>query len=87
MPPPKAIIRKLQWWLRKWFHGPFKDCGDALEHGLQEDGIECGIVAPNTAAQEVFHDELWTTDQKVFEHAHWFCKLSAAHVEDVRIVI
>jgi hypothetical protein len=87
MPPPKGIIKKLQWWLRKRFRGPFKDCGDTLEHGLQEDGTECGIVAPNTAAREVFRDELWTTDRKVFERANWFCKLSAAHVKDVRIGI
>jgi hypothetical protein len=85
MPPPKAIIKKLQWWLQKHFRGPFKDCGDAIEHGLQADGTECGIITPNTVAQEVFHDDLWTTDCKVLECINWFCKLSAAHVEDVRI--
>lgn len=72
MPPSKGIIKKLQWWLRKRFCGPFKDCGDVLEHGRQEDGTECGVITPNTAAREVFHDELWRQDHKVVERVSWF---------------
>ncbi|KAF8232052.1 hypothetical protein L208DRAFT_1398037 [Tricholoma matsutake] len=78
MPPPKGIIKKLQWWLRKCFHGPFKDCGDVLKHGHQEDGTECGIKKPNTAAQEVFHDELWRQDHKFVEHVSRFQQLLAS---------
>ncbi|KAF8228025.1 hypothetical protein L208DRAFT_1424582 [Tricholoma matsutake] len=72
MPPPKGIVKKLQWWLWKCFRGPFKDCGDFLEHGHQEDSTKCGIITPNTAAREVFHDELWRQDQKAVEHVNWF---------------
>jgi hypothetical protein len=84
MTAPKEIIKKLQWWLRRRFRGTFKNCGDTLKHGLQEDGMECGIVTPNTAAHEVFHDTLLACDRKVLERVNWFCMLWTAHVEDVR---
>jgi len=85
MPAPKEAIKKLQWWLQKRFRGPFTNCGDALEHGRQDDATECGIVTANTAAREVFHDALWTSNQKNVERVDWFHMLCAAHVNDVRV--
>lgn len=62
MPPPKGIIKKLQWWLQKHFRGPFKDCGNILEHSFHKDRTKCSIITLNTTTREVFHDKLWTSD-------------------------
>lgn len=87
MPAPKAIIRKLQWWLKCRFGEKFKDIGNQLGHGKQEDWTDCGIVSANTAAHELFRDEeLWTVEKKQLERVAWFVKLCRAHIDDVRFL-
>ncbi|GLB42721.1 hypothetical protein LshimejAT787_1201700 [Lyophyllum shimeji] len=83
MAAPKDLIRKLQWWLKKRIGRQFKEMGDQLEHGRQEDWTDCGVISPNTAAHEVFNDELWTCERKVHERLRWFLTLCRAHIEDV----
>lgn len=84
MSPPKEIIRKLQWWLKHRFGTTFKNVGNQLEHGKQEDWTDCGIVSANTAAREIFRDEpLWTVEKKQLERVAWFVKLCQAHIDDV----
>ncbi|KAG6819326.1 hypothetical protein H0H93_012927 [Arthromyces matolae] len=86
MPQPKAMIQKIQLWLKKRFRGPFKDLGDAMEHGQQDDYTDCGIVSANSAANEIFHDcPLWTPERKVAERIEWFIALCKAHVTDVNL--
>jgi hypothetical protein len=34
---PKEAIRKIQWWLKSRFNRVFKELGDELQHGDQED--------------------------------------------------
>lgn len=84
MAPPKHTIKKLQWWLGKRFNNSFVNLGDDLEHGSQEDGTECGLLATNTAAREMFHDTLWTCERKILERVEWFNKLCNAHIDYVR---
>lgn len=87
MPAPKAIIQKLQWWLKHRFGEKFKDIGNQLEHGRQEDWTDCGIVSVNTAAHELFRGEaLWTVEKKQLERVAWFVKLCRAHIDDVRFL-
>ncbi|KAH9979551.1 hypothetical protein BGW80DRAFT_1442528 [Lactifluus volemus] len=66
--PPMDIIKKLQWWLKKRLDGPFKNLGDGLEHGRQDDMSNCGILCANTAACDIFEDDdLWTTETKALK--------------------
>ncbi|KAF9459537.1 hypothetical protein BDZ94DRAFT_1381618 [Collybia nuda] len=81
MAPPKQATKKLKWWLGKRFNSAFVDLGDSLEHGSQEDGTECGLLATNTAAHETFHDTLWTCERKILERVEWFNKLFKAHID------
>jgi len=85
MPHPKAAIKKLWWWLQKRFENPFRELGDQLVHGKQEDGTECGILAVNTIAHKVFQDPLWVVGRKAVERVVWFNKLVGAHIQEVRI--
>src|SRR6266498_679155 len=86
MKAPKEIIKKLQWWLKKWFEKEFSDSGDQLEHGLQDDGISCGIVVANTTAHDIFNDKLWMAEHKAVERVQWFMMLSKKHMEDICFV-
>jgi hypothetical protein len=87
MPAPKAIVQKLQWWIKHRFGEKFKDVGNQLEHGKQEDWTDCGIISANTAAHELFSDEaVWTVEKKQHERVAWFVKLCRAHIKDVRFL-
>ena len=83
MPPPKIAMKKIQWWLKARFGKEFKDLGDSLEHGLQDDYTSCGILTSNTVAHDVFGDEIWTCENKFLERVKWFVILSEAHINDV----
>lgn len=84
MEAPKEVVKKLQWWLKQRFKKEFADCGDQLEHGLQDDGFSCGIITTNTAAHDIFNDQLWTPKRKAVERVQWFMTLCQKHMEDVR---
>jgi hypothetical protein len=83
MGAPRATIKKLQEWLKARFKKDFTDCDNQLEHGLQDDGTSCGILAANTAAHEVFDDPLWMVKRKAAERVGWFVALSEIHMKDV----
>ena len=88
MKPPKEAIRKIQWWLKSRFNRAFKELGDKLQHGDQEDYTDCGILAANTAACELFEDEeIWTPKRKVLERVTWFNKLVEKHISEVNIIV
>ena len=59
--------------------------GDTLIHGEQDNATECGILTANTAAHEIFNDELWGAEEKADERACWFNVLRDVHIEEVRI--
>lgn len=84
---PKEIIKKIQWWLKKRFGIQFKDCGDDLEHGKQEDFTDCGIACANTAARELFEDPLWSDEQKGDQRVRWFITLTKKHIKEVSVLI
>ena len=65
-------MKSLQRWLVARFKGPFRDCKDSLEHGVQQDGFSCLICSSNTIAHAVFGDELWHMDRASLEKANWF---------------
>lgn len=83
---PSEVIKKLKWWLKGRFKKTYKDVGDSLEHGRQNDWTDCGILTANTAAREIFEDELWTGKTKQFERGKWFVTLTSKHLEEVSII-
>ncbi|KAF8164694.1 hypothetical protein B0H34DRAFT_670722 [Crassisporium funariophilum] len=83
--PPKECMKKVMWWLKERIGKQFKDVGDELEHGEQNDFTDCGIVAVNTAAHEVFGDELWTDATKSRHCVQWFLMLAKKHMEEMSI--
>ena len=86
MKAPEEAIRKIQWWLKSRFERTFNELGDDPQHGDQEDHADCGIVAANTAACELFSDEeLWTPGRKALERVSWFNKLVEKHISEVTI--
>ncbi|KAK7045865.1 Methionine--tRNA ligase, mitochondrial [Paramarasmius palmivorus] len=87
MKPPPETVKKLKSWLRHRFSDitTFKDLGDDMEHGEQLDATECGLVAVNTAAHEVFNDDLWSPVSKLGYRVDWFLKLSSLHMSEVNM--
>lgn len=81
---PKEVMKKIQWWLNARFGTHFKDLGDNLAHGKQEDFTDCGILCANTAACEIFEGkEIWRQDIKGQERAKWFLTLAKKHMKEV----
>lgn len=83
MPPPKDALKYIQSWLKKRFGSTYKDMGDSLSHGDQDNFTDCGILAANTAAHDIFSDDLWNPEAKVLHRLHWFIKLSESHIKYV----
>lgn len=80
----KDAIKLIQNWLKKTVGSAFKVTGDSLAHGNQEDVTNCGILAANTAAHEVFGDPLWSPSKKILACATWFVQMCSLHIDDVR---
>ncbi|KAF8814343.1 hypothetical protein BYT27DRAFT_7250099 [Phlegmacium glaucopus] len=83
MPPPTDILKYIQLWLKKCFGGTYKNTGNSLSHGDQDNFTDCGILATNTATHDIFGDSLWNPNTKCLHRGHWFIKLSKAHIEYV----
>jgi hypothetical protein len=66
------------------FGDTYKNTGNSLSHGDQDDFTDCGILAANTAAHDIFGDSLWNPDTKGLHRVHWFVRLSEAHIKYVR---
>ncbi|KAJ7586217.1 hypothetical protein C8J56DRAFT_1086435 [Mycena floridula] len=81
IPRPDREMMKLNWWLERRFKRPFRDSGDALEHGLQDDLVVCGMVMMNTFEHGIFGDPMWNVSRKTYDRARWFNRLQAAHEE------
>lgn len=77
-------MKKIQWWLKHLFRAIFKDQGNTLSHGIQRDFTDCGILCANTAAREIFENEiLWKPKRKRLERVVWFNTLVKKHIDEV----
>ena len=83
MPQPMDIVKHIQSWLKKRFGGTYKNTGDTLAHGDQDNFTDCGILAASTAAHDIFDDNIWNPNTKHLHRLDWFIKLSKAHIEYV----
>ena len=84
MPVPKDALKSIQSWLTKRFGSTYKNTGDMLSHGDQDNFTDCGILAANTAAHDIFADKLWSPEMKALHRVMWFVNLSEAHIDYVR---
>lgn len=84
MPAPKDALKSIQSWLKKRFGSTYQNTGDMLSHGNQDNFTDCGILAANTAAHDIFADKLWSPATKALNRAMWFVNLSEAHINYVR---
>lgn len=76
-------MEKLQWWLCSTFGKTFKEMGNSLAHGVQDNMFSCGIVAMNAIAHDLFSDPLWTPYQKALARTQWFHIMCDSHEEHV----
>jgi hypothetical protein len=53
------ICRGLDRWTKSQFHAAFKNAGEALPIGTQQDGISCGICVFNALEHEIFNTHLF----------------------------
>ena len=76
---PRFVKQKVQWWAWKRFGRDYKDVGDILEHGAQDNVVSCGIFTANTIAHLVLGDNLMSSTTGGVERARWFNRLAAQH--------
>ncbi|KAF6746318.1 hypothetical protein DFP72DRAFT_1017300 [Ephemerocybe angulata] len=86
-PEPRSVIKQINLWLQERFSPEFRCDGNELPHGNQEDATECGIVATNAIAHDVFNDDLWTPSHKVGDRVQWFNYFAKTHISDVRRIV
>ena len=82
-PAPKDALKSMQSWLKKRFGSTYKNAGDMLLHGDQDNFTDCGILAANTAAHDILADKVWSPEMKALHRVTWFVNLSEAHIDYV----
>lgn len=87
MSPPKVAMKVIRSWTKKTFGVEYKNKGDALVHGNQNNYTDCGILAANTVAHDIFGDELWVPGNQTLERLRWFLCLGNLHIEHVCIIL
>jgi hypothetical protein len=65
------------------FGAKFKDEGDKLRHGKQEDTWSCGICLPNTIAHDLFDETLFHHTKCRLLWMWYFVRLARAQLEKV----
>lgn len=59
----QPLANSLLWWFSRFRPSTYR--GNILAHGTQSgDSFNCGIVAYNAIAHDVFGDELWTMETR-----------------------
>ncbi|KAF8207331.1 hypothetical protein K438DRAFT_1962263 [Mycena galopus ATCC 62051] len=81
--PPVILIKGLQRWLQKQFSDNFPCNYDALEHGVQRDSFNCGVVMRNTCERALYPSTpLWIPRAAVRERLQHFLKYATKQVQE-----
>ncbi|KAJ7827971.1 hypothetical protein B0H14DRAFT_3719732 [Mycena olivaceomarginata] len=81
--PPATLIKGLQRWLQKQFGDNFPCNYDALEHGVQRDSFNCGVVMRNTCERALYPSTpLWIPRTAVQERLQHFLKYATKQVNE-----
>ncbi|EIW74508.1 hypothetical protein CONPUDRAFT_159809 [Coniophora puteana RWD-64-598 SS2] len=74
---PEEIMEPLTRWLKYEFNGSkFKELGNTLPHGVQEDSSSCGICTVNTIAHNLFGEPLFKHKDRLKHRISLFIDLS-----------
>ena len=68
----KNYFKDVQIWLGERFGGKFKELGDTLPHGIQDDASSCGICTANTIAHAVLKDSIYQHASRSIYRAKWY---------------
>ena len=75
---PTKFVALLQVWLKHAFGGKrFKNQGNMLPHGVQDDGHSCVVFTSNTLAHGVLDQPLLSAEEAVAERLSWFIRLAS----------
>ena len=74
---PSKFVVLLQVWLKKAFGKRFKNQGNMLPHGVQDDGYSCPMFTSNTLAHGVLDRPLISAEEAVAERLSWFIRLAS----------
>ncbi|KAJ3965299.1 hypothetical protein EV361DRAFT_955152 [Lentinula raphanica] len=74
-PLPRKVVGHIQKWLQARHKGVFREMGNTLPHGMQNDGISCIPSSINTIAHGVFGDALWSQNTWRLDRIRWFTSL------------
>ncbi|KAJ3780264.1 hypothetical protein GGU10DRAFT_279690 [Lentinula aff. detonsa] len=84
-PRPKDLLAHLTKWFGVEFSKKFQapNPGNLLEHGIQNDFYNCGLVAVNAIEHDLWNDGLWTSEKKVHYRVRWFNTLAEVSLGQV----
>ena len=68
----EKICRGLDRWTKTLFYAPFRNAGESLPIGTQQDGISCGICVLNGLEHEIFGARLFTHDRRNVLRVQYF---------------
>jgi hypothetical protein len=74
---PTKFVGLLQVWLKQAFGKRFKNQGNMLPHGVQDDGHSCAMFTSNTLAHGVLDRPLLSAEKIVAERLSWFIRLAS----------
>lgn len=82
-PATENQTNRIQSWLKKEFGKKFTYEGDKMNHGKQEDTVNCGVYHLNTTEHELFGVEILTHGKRRLARMQWFNRLAKAQLEHV----
>jgi hypothetical protein len=81
------ICRGLDHWTRIMFYAPFKNVGEVLPIGIQQDGISCGVCVLNALEHEIFDTRLFTHDHRNVLRVQYFIDIMKLFLDHVSTCI
>ncbi|KAJ6620818.1 hypothetical protein B0H10DRAFT_2432733 [Mycena sp. CBHHK59/15] len=82
--PPKKFIKATKRWTQLQFGEEFHSNYDGLEHGIQKDGYNCGIVMFNTCERAVYpNTPLWIPRSAVLARIQHFLKYAKNQIKEI----
>lgn len=82
----QQLRRGLENWLTTAFGASFKDLGNLLPIGRQEDGHSCGVCVINATEHAIFGVPLFTDKDRYALHVRYFIKVIGYLLDNVRVL-
>jgi hypothetical protein len=69
------ICRGLERWTKNSYHAPFRNIGEVLPIGTQQDGISCGVCMLNALEHTILNTRLFTHDARNVLRVRYFTRI------------